>query len=194
VGKGRRTADSIDAADAKILEEFDARSEELQRFTPSEDISSADANFGDWCKLRLRNITKGQQEIRAKVRMMSRRNVDSEAMTRLQEMDTFFEALNKFARGLHPTFAMDGDELFTCGRDLIEGQVSCSPPVLRRLLKAKCLSDLKLSRWHGLVDQTRQDMLNMLGAAAGEAFFELMVSQLLQRLVKAVPPANALSP
>ncbi len=71
-------------------------------------------------------------------------------------------------------------------KDLDKDKWRVSSAVYKRAFKCRTLAYLKFGDWASF-SSSRSEMTNVFGFSLGELTFELMTSELLQRLLKALP-------
>ena len=166
-----------DEVDAKFREAVD-------KFLEMKPETDDDAGFTAWCKSRVTSMSELKTQISNKKKSLKRRSTktDTDLGSRL---DIHLEVLNKlmdFVRKLSVGHS-EGQQLYTGLVEMPDLEVNTI--IWKRALRAVAFETLKLAQWGNFFNETFELCRRHL--PDDEEFFPLLASQLLQRLLKALP-------
>ena len=155
------------------------------------DAASADddASFASWAKAKIQNMQDLKNQITNKKKSLKRRstNKDSELGPILDKYAAELTALMDFVRKLSNGNS-EGLQLYNTVVDSQQLQVCRT--IWKRVLRAAAMDSLKLCKWDYCFNELHTMCLTTCGDDAA-SFYPLLLSQLLQRLLKAVQiPTN----
>ena len=180
--EGAETSNDVDNT---LIAEFN---KELKTVKSTVFVSSKDSDVGvhDCLKTAQKDMNTLLAKMRTKCKSAKRRQ-DKGGMltTTLEDMKVEIVRMQKVST---PLMNCTGDSGAVSALKDLESSisVSVSAGLYKRGFKCMTLAFLKFSDWKAFTD-SRQQMCEILGTEKGEKHFELMTSELIQRLLKSLP-------
>ena len=147
------------------------------------DAAEDDTAFAAWSKDKLQQISVVKTQINNKKKSLNRRcNKDGNLAPALDELVCTLGKIVDFVRKLSAGTA-EGRRLFDVTVEIQDLKVCTT--IWKRILKAVAFDALKLAQWDVFFTETHN--LCVKHVADHAVFFQILASQLLQRLLKAIP-------
>lgn len=171
-------------ADRKLLEDFRESLIEVKHSVLA-GLGDGDAVVGENLKKALKNISSLSKKLKEKRKSLKRRQDVGGSLK--DEFDNMIEELEK---GYHISMKLsqsNGEEnLLVDMKELVSFDWRISSAMFKRAFKCQALWCLKFSDWAKFTSM-RQVMYSEMDGTNGEIFFECMTSELIQRLLRALP-------
>lgn len=148
--------------------------------------TDTDAAITECLKNAVKKLTTSNQLIKAKMKSLGRRT-SSETEWVLSELDNISAEVGDAQKIAQSLLACSGEDT-----DLVDSMkdMTCwlfSYPLYKRALKGAVISNMKFLDWPALTSSTRTRMQSQLGTDAGADFFWLMINEVTQKLLRAIP-------
>ena len=171
-------------ADDKIVSDFTDDIQKLRK-TVLSCLRDTDSAVNDALKTSQKDLSNLLKKIRSKSKSLKRRNDNGVSI--LGSLEDMIAELSKVHMicGQLLTTAADG-AIHTSLKEISDQDWHVSSAMFKRSFRCASLASLRVGTWAdftGLQDQ----ISFILGGTNGIAFFELMVSDMIQRLLKALP-------
>ena len=193
IGKGRdttsatntaETASHANSADEKVFVEFNEMFKH-HMVTSLTVLGDADATVNDFLKAQQKEIVTTMNKIKTKIKSIKRRADKGGKLA--ADLDSMIPDLQSAQQTVHALLNCVADQtIVDTVKAMDKKKWRVSAAVFKRAYKCSTLSYLKFGDWMSFVS-SRSDMTSTLGFTNGELHFELMTSELLQRLLKALP-------
>ncbi|CAE7753076.1 unnamed protein product [Symbiodinium necroappetens] len=170
--------------DQDVVDKYQTRLDDMKVL---EAASHDEAAFTQWAKDKVASLQELKQQIYTKKKSLKRRKENtSELASALDGLTADCNKLNDLLKKLSAGTS-EGRQLV----EMIEGMpdVTPGPAIWMRAIRALAFANLKVMEWQSFFTETY--LLCEKHADAG--FFSLLASQLLQRMVKAIPCGKALT-
>ena len=177
---------SLDSADQQVVDEYFKKVNE-KRLGIFKTIVDGDAATNDGLKSGLKELSALLAQLKSKMKSLKRRN--NKDSTLLQEkLDEFSKEISDAISLSSGLIALSGDD-----REHLDTMVRMSSigwrfgdAVYKRAFKCAMLSHLKFEQWHMVTSGTRDSMIHQLGPSSGAEFFNVLVNDMVQRLLRSV--------
>ena len=180
----RTTAEKSDMSrdDAEVLEKFSKLVKEF--FVLKVGAAEDDASFTEWSKDKLQAMSSLKTQISNKKKSSNRRsnkdsNLSGELDTLLSDLSKIIDLVRKLSAG-----TSEGRALYDVIVEFQDLQVC--PTIWKRVMRAVAFDALKLAQWDAFFTETYDLCVKHVPGEYAE-LFQLLASQLLQRLLKAIP-------
>ena len=171
-------------ADRKLLEDF-RESMIGVKHSVLAGVGDGDAVVGENLKKAMKDISSLSKKLKEKRKSLKRRQDVGGPLK--DELDNMIEELDK---GYHISMKLsqsNGEEnLLVDMKELVSSDWRISSAMFKRAFKCQALWCLKFSDWAKFTSM-RQVMYSEMDGTNGEIFFECMTSELIQRLLRALP-------
>ena len=171
-------------ADRKLLEDF-RESMIGVKHSVLAGVGDGDAVVGENLKKAMKDISSLSKKLKEKRKSLKRRQDVGGPLK--NELDNMIEELDK---GYHISMKLsqsNGEEnLLVDMKELVSSDWRISSAMFKRAFKCQALWCLKFSDWAKFTSM-RQVMYSEMDGTNGEIFFECMTSELIQRLLRALP-------
>ncbi|CAE7781666.1 unnamed protein product [Symbiodinium sp. CCMP2592] len=167
--------------DADVVEKF---KEQINQFCVlNVGAADDDASFSEWSKDKLQLMSSLKTQIGNKKKSSNRRSKDN---TLSAELDVLLTDLNKIIDLVRKLSAgtSEGRALYDAITEFQE--LSLCPTIWKRVMRAVAFDALKLVQWDAFFTETYDLCVKHVPEEYAE-LFQLLASQLLQRLLKAIP-------
>ena len=174
--------------DAEVTKKFEEQLETCRSLqVPSHD----EAVFSKWGKEKMQSLSEVRNQIYQKKKSLKRRKEGSDDLgSVLEDMMNEISKISDLVKKLC-TGNPEGRQLYQMLESMPD--VSASSAVWLRAVRAIAFDDLKLLKWHEFFSDTYILCKRHADGQGANAFFSLLASQLLQRLVKAVPVSKGVN-
>ncbi|CAE7806511.1 unnamed protein product, partial [Symbiodinium necroappetens] len=186
VGVGAGAGASMPSDDQEVIDKYQLRLDELKVLDAA---SHDEAAFAKWTKEKLASLQELKQQIYVKKKSLKRRKDDSQQLSSaldglMTDLTNVCDLLKKLSAG-----TTEGRQLV----EMLEGMPDAlaGPAIWMRAIRALAFANLKVMEWQSFFSDTY--MLCHKHASVDPGFFSLLTSQLLQRLIKAIPCGKAVT-
>ena len=178
-----------DAEDQKLLDEIESKLNEKKESLFSK-VIDGDATTNEALKSANKDLTIFRNQLQTKIKSLGRRKVDEGLCEKLEATKKVVTQAANLASGLA---SLSGED-----REHLDGLTSLhilgwkfSEAVWKRACKCAMLSHLKYEHWDMMTSGTRDRMITHFGIEKGNNFFNVLLSDVIQRLLRSVAMQKA---
>ena len=176
---------AVEAGDQSLIDEHDTKIKIARSKMFSEVGDSENVIIGA-LKASHKELVGMNNAIKGKIKSLARRkDKGGSTSERLEEFSSEFQTMISCTSSL---MSLSGDDTVLVDQvlELRSMGWQLADSLLKRALKATCLSQLKYSDWEGFNKVTLERALEHLGDKDGTDFFELMINEITQKLLRAL--------
>lgn len=149
--------------------------------------SDTDSAMTDCLKTASKSLSTSLTQLKTKIKSLGRRQGGkggSDFLT--SELEGILLELRDAHEVVYSLFTLTGEDLSVLSAMEQMSQWKISRPFFKRALKIAIISNLKFKEWKSLTGCTFAKICELLGDEEGHAFFELMMNESIQRLLRNV--------
>eukprot|EP00434_Breviolum_minutum_P013762 symbB.v1.2.012139.t1/scaffold829.1/size159244/9 len=176
---------AAESGDQSLIDEHETKIK-IARSKMFSEVGDSENVFLSALKMSHRELVGMNNAIKGKIKSLSRRkDKGGSTAERLEEFSSEFQTMISCTTSLM-SLACEDTVLVDQVLELRSMGWKLADSLLKRALKATCLSQLKYSDWEGFNKATFDLALKHLGDNDGAEFFELMINEMSQKLLRAL--------
>ena len=181
---GSDSLDNLSHADKATINEY---TEKFNTFkaTSFKNILDGDTGTTDGLKQASKDLSSFTASIKSKIKSLQRRKDNNMGIVK-QELEDIVLKVTEVVTLVHSLIGLCGEDLVLVDQLDSLSDWTFSKALYKRAFKCAMISHLKYENWGQMTSSTRGRMIKVLGDEEGQSFFDLVLNDVIQRMLRSI--------